>query len=375
MSTGTPIELSSVSYFYGKGGLRNQILFDISVAVEPGEIVILTGPSGSGKTTLLTLIGALRSAQDGSLKVFGQELRGASERQRRKVRRQIGYIFQSHNLLRSLTIDQNVAMAQRLSKEGAKAGRAHRHAVLERVGLGEHVNKHPSALSGGQKQRAGIARALVNHPRVILADEPTASLDKKSGRAVVDLLQDLAREDGAAVVLVTHDNRILDVADRILHLEDGRMQNSAEAVAENTSRMLNLLGRHAPESSSYLAAFAFALARVAWADKRVLESEREAVRATLRDKVGLGPGEVDLVLELSLMQSRVEQAGESPRAPTAGKEERDRLFIESLYDIARADKRVAAEEVEEIERIAAEFGVGRHILDELAAGAEATDGR
>lgn len=366
MSAGTPIELSNVSYFYGRGGLRNQILFDISVAVEPGEIVILTGPSGSGKTTLLTLIGALRSAQDGSLKVFGQELRGASERQRRKVRRQIGYIFQSHNLLRSLTIDQNVAMAQRLSKGGASAGKAHRRAVLERVGLGEHVNKHPSALSGGQKQRAGIARALVNHPRVILADEPTASLDRKSGRAVVDLLQDLAREDGAAVVLVTHDNRILDVADRILHLEDGHMQNSAEAVAENTSRMLNLLGRHAPESSSYLAAFAFALARVAWADNRVLDSERQAVREVLRDKVGLGAGEVDLVLELSLMQNQAAKAKDAPRAPQAGREARDRLFIESLYEIARADERVAEEEVREIEAIAAEFGIDRRVLSELA---------
>ncbi|EED31762.1 macrolide export ATP-binding/permease protein MacB [gamma proteobacterium NOR5-3] len=366
MSDGAPIELNDVSYFYGRGSLRKQILFDVSVAVEPGEIVILTGPSGSGKTTLLTLIGALRSAQEGSLKVFGQELRGASERQRIKVRRQIGYIFQSHNLLRSLTIDQNVSMAQRLTARGSRSGKAHRRAVLERVGLGEHINKHPAALSGGQKQRAGIARALVNHPSVILADEPTASLDKHSGRAVVDLLQELAREDGAAVVLVTHDNRILDVADRILHLEDGRMQSSAEAVAESTSRMLNLLGRHAPDSSGYLAAFAFALARVAWADNKVLDSERQAVRQILSEKVGLGPGEVDLVLELSLIQHRAGRRDMASIATEHRKEERDRLFLESLYDIARADNRVAVEEVREIEAIASEFGIGKEVLRDLA---------
>lgn len=357
-----PISLENVSYLYGKGALSSQILFDISISVKPGEIIILTGPSGSGKTTLLTLIGALRSAQQGSVRVLGQELRGARERQRIRVRRDIGYIFQSHNLLKSLTVSENVRMAQRLVSGSRRDKHAQLAQVLERVGLAEHAQKYPSELSGGQKQRAGIARALVNHPRVVLADEPTASLDRKSGRDVVDLIQDLAREDGAAVVLVTHDNRILDVADRILHLEDGHMKSSAEAVAEDTSRLLNLLGKHTPESSSYLAAFAFALARVAYADDVVLDSERAAVRRILRDRVGLGPGEVDLVMELSLMQHTSAGHSERFREAAGNNRERNQLFVESLYDIARADGQVVAEELEEIHRIAEEFGISREPL-------------
>lgn len=363
MAVERPIDLRDVSYLYGKGALQTRILFDVSVAVEPGEIVILTGPSGSGKTTLLTLIGALRSAQEGSVCVLGQELRGARERHRARVRREIGYIFQSHNLLRSLTIAQNVAMAQRLSRRSTRDKRAQMAKVLERVGLEAHSHKYPAELSGGQKQRAGIARALVNHPQVVLADEPTASLDRKSGRDVVELIQDLAREDGAAVVLVTHDNRILDVADRILHLEDGHMRNSTEAVTEDTSRMLNLLGRHSPDASSHLAAFAFALARVAYADEVVEESEREAVRSILRDKVGLGPGEVEFVMALSLMQHQsASQMGRSDPLSADGVTARHRLFVDSLYTIARADGRVVDAELREIEAIAAEFGIARSLL-------------
>lgn len=361
MQTDMPVSLENVSYLYGKGALRSQILFDIDVTVKPGEIVILTGPSGSGKTTLLTLIGALRSAQAGSVKVLGQELKGAKERQRMRVRRNIGYIFQSHNLLRSLTVSENVRMAQKLASGSKRDKQVQLKQVLDRVGLAEHAQKYPSALSGGQKQRAGIARALVNHPRVVLADEPTASLDRKSGRDVVDLIQDLAREDGAAVVLVTHDNRILDVADRILHLEDGHMKSNAEAVAEDTSRLLNLLGKHTPESSSYLAAFAFALARVAYADNVVLDSERDAVRRVLRDRVGLGAGEVDLVMELSLMQHTSANHPERFKDVDGNNSERNRLFVESLYEIARADGEVVAEELEEIHRIADEFGISRQL--------------
>jgi putative ABC transport system ATP-binding protein len=203
MGDGTRIALQDVSYSYGKGALEKQILFDIGTKIEGGEIIILTGPSGSGKTTLLTLIGALRSAQKGSVRVLDNELLNASEKALINVRRQIGYIFQSHNLLDSLTIHQNVLMALQLAgiKGSEAAGRI--TAVLERVGLEEHEHKYPGQLSGGQKQRAGIARALVNRPQIVLADEPTASLDKQSGRDVVELIQDLAREDGSAVILVT----------------------------------------------------------------------------------------------------------------------------------------------------------------------------
>ena len=235
-----------MSYSYGKGALEKQILFDIGTRIEAGQIVILTGPSGSGKTTLLTLIGALRSAQKGSVKVLGQELLNASENALIKARRQIGYIFQSHNLLDSLTIHQNVQMALQLGGVKVAKRRIALPRCWSRVGLAEHEHKFPRELSGGQKQRAGIARALVNRPQIVLADEPTASLDKQSGRAVVELIQDLAREDGSAVILVTHDIRILDVADRILHLEDGRMKSLSEVVSEGTSRMLNSAGETRP---------------------------------------------------------------------------------------------------------------------------------
>jgi putative ABC transport system ATP-binding protein len=236
MADGAMIALDDVSFSFGKGALEKQILFNITTRIEGGEIILLTGPSGSGKTTLLTLIGALRSAQQGSVKVLGQELLNAREKALTGVRRRIGYIFQSHNLLDSLTVRQNVQMALQLGGADGSDGSDRISTVLQRVGLAEHEHKRPSELSGGQKQRAGIARALVNRPQVVLADEPTASLDKQSGRDVVELIQDLAREEGSAVILVTHDNRILDIADRILHLEDGRMKSLSEAVSEGTSR-------------------------------------------------------------------------------------------------------------------------------------------
>ena len=144
---------------------------------------------------------------------------------------------------------------------------------LDEVGLAEHVDKYPDQLSGGQKQRVGIARALVGHPRIILADEPTASLDKQSGRDVVELIQRLARENGAAVILVTHDNRILDAADRIIHLEDGRIRTMREAIAANNTRMLRLLDRYEPGAGRYLAALSLSLARVAIADRVVHDDE------------------------------------------------------------------------------------------------------
>jgi putative ABC transport system ATP-binding protein len=354
-----PISLQGVSYLYGRGALQKQILFDIDAEIQAGEIVILTGPSGSGKTTLLTLIGALRSAQKGSVKVLGQELNNAREKALIKVRRQIGYIFQSHNLLDSLTISQNVQMALQLDGVRGSEGRQRIADVLQRVGLGEHLHKHPGELSGGQKQRAGIARALVNRPRVILADEPTASLDKQSGRDVVELIQDLAREDGAAVVLVTHDNRILDVADRILHLEDGHMKSLTEAVSEGTSRMLNLLEKHDPGSASYLAAFSFALARVAYADNQVTESERGEMRRILHEVANLEESEVELIMELSMMQKRAYAGASGKPIEPAIDINRSRHFIDSLYALARADGDVSLEELREIEAIATEFGIDK----------------
>jgi putative ABC transport system ATP-binding protein len=244
MSGAAPIQLEQVNHYYGGGALRRQILHDVSVSIRAGEIVIVTGPSGSGKTTLLTLIGALRSAQEGSVRVLGAELRGAASRDLEAVRRQIGYIFQAHNLLDALTASQNVQMALLLDAGTSRSeARRRAEAMLDAVGIGERAQQYPAQLSGGQRQRVAIARALAGRPRLILADEPTASLDKQSGREVVDLMHDLAKKEGVTVLLVTHDNRILDIADRIVHLEDGRLSSFTEAVTANTRQMMDMLAK------------------------------------------------------------------------------------------------------------------------------------
>jgi putative ABC transport system ATP-binding protein len=220
------IEIQNLDHDFGHGALRKQVLFDISLEINAGEIIIMTGPSGSGKTTLLTLAGGLRSAQSGSLKILGQELCGASAAQLTQARRRHGYIFQAHNLHSSLTALQNVRMGLELHPSLSVEEMLRRsQAMLEEVGLGDRLNYYPDNLSGGQKQRVAIARALVSAPKIVLADEPTAALDKKSGRDVVELMQTLAKEQGCTILMVTHDNRILDIADRIVYMEDGRLAN------------------------------------------------------------------------------------------------------------------------------------------------------
>ncbi len=225
------ITIQNLNHSYGKGGLQKQTLFDINLEVFSGEIVIMTGPSGSGKTTLLSLLGGLRSVQTGSLKFLGRELCGASQKQLVQVRRQIGYIFQAHNLLEFLTARQNVQMSVELNNVSQREATAKSEAMLQAVGLGDRVDYYPENLSGGQKQRVAIARALVNRPKLVLADEPTASLDKQSGRDVVELMQHLAKEQGSTILMVTHDNRILDIADRIVDMEDGRLTRNANLAA------------------------------------------------------------------------------------------------------------------------------------------------
>jgi len=237
-----PIVVEHVNHHYGEGRLRRQVLFDVSAEIGAGEIVILTGPSGSGKTTLLTLIGALRSTQEGSLRVLGRELQGAREATLADVRRRIGYVFQAHNLLDSLSARQNVEMSVQLL-QGLPPRDVERRAeeALAAVGLGDRLADHPSELSGGQRQRVAIARALAGRPEILLADEPTASLDRETGRGIVELIQKLARKGGVSVVLVTHDSRILDIADRILALEDGRLSSLLASVATSTQRALHVL--------------------------------------------------------------------------------------------------------------------------------------
>ena len=211
--------------------MERQVLQGIDLEIRPGEVVLLTGPSGCGKTTLLTLIGALRQVMEGSVRVLGSELNGSSRLDRQALRRQVGMIFQGHNLLRCLTAEQNVQMgADLLPGMSYRARRDLAREWLRAVGLSDHMAKLPHDLSGGQKQRVAIARALAAHPRLLLADEPTAALDGRTGREVVDLLQRLARDEGCSVLMVTHDPRILDVADRLLRMEDGRLWASEAVV-------------------------------------------------------------------------------------------------------------------------------------------------
>lgn len=220
-----PIVLvQALNHYYGVRSLRTQVLFDINLEIHPGEFVILTGPSGSGKSTLLSLIGCLRSVQHGSLQVLGQELNGANDQARALVRRNFGYIFQASNLLTFLTVEQNIATSLELQDSYDPATLHRRTAeILDSVGILPQLKSYPQQLSGGQRQRAAIAGALVTQPKLVLADEPTAALDSRTGRQTVELMNHLAKKQGSAVLMVTHDPRILDLADRILHMEDGKL--------------------------------------------------------------------------------------------------------------------------------------------------------
>ncbi len=221
------ISIQNLDHFFGQGEQRKQALFDINLEIHSGEIVLMTGPSGSGKTTLLTLIGGLRTVQSGSLKFLGKELCGATAEQLVQARQRVGYIFQAHNLHGSLTALHNVRMGLEIHPQySVKQMKEMATGMLEAVGLGNRLYHYPDNLSGGQKQRVAIARALVSRPQLLLADEPTAALDSKSGRDVVTLMQKLAKEQGCTILLVTHDNRILDIADRIVHMEDGILKSN-----------------------------------------------------------------------------------------------------------------------------------------------------
>jgi putative ABC transport system ATP-binding protein len=223
------VEVRHLEHWFGAGEARKQAIFDVSLAVEAGSLTILMGPSGSGKTTVLTLMGCLREVQAGSVQLLGEELLGASARLQEALRRRLGFIFQAHNLHESLTAKQNVLMG--LEVHGRGNGSAQERAathMLELLGLGHRIDYLPENLSGGQKQRVAIARALVSNPEMVFADEPTAALDREAGLQVVQMLKALGRERGITTVMVTHDNRILELADRIVTLEDGRIVDDTD---------------------------------------------------------------------------------------------------------------------------------------------------
>lgn len=223
------VAVQDLNHWFGTGEARKQALHDVNLTLRRGSFTALMGPSGSGKTTLLTLIGCLRAVQEGSVRLLGEELNGAGEARLTALRRRLGFIFQAHNLHESLTARQNVMMGIQVhpGMSDAFASRASAHA-LTLLGLSERIDYLPANLSGGQKQRVAVARGLAASPALVLADEPTAALDKDSAADVVDLLKRMGAARGTTTLLVTHDNRILDRADRILTIEDGSIVKAEE---------------------------------------------------------------------------------------------------------------------------------------------------
>ncbi|MGB1027811.1 MAG: ATP-binding cassette domain-containing protein, partial [Rhodospirillaceae bacterium] len=231
--TGPLVETNGLKHAYQDANTSKTVLHGIDLTIDPGSAVFLTGFSGSGKTTLISLIGCLRSVQEGSLKLLGEELNGASATKLRNMRRRIGYVFQHFNLLDFMTIRQNVQQSLELQADfSPKEAKRRSEEMLDMVGLGGRFNDYPSALSGGQKQRVAVARALVHRPSLVLADEPTAALDTGTGREIIDRFSALIKHHNSAALVVTHNMRILDAADYIYHMEDGRL---SDAVGEQLS--------------------------------------------------------------------------------------------------------------------------------------------
>jgi putative ABC transport system ATP-binding protein len=224
----TAVSGKGVTKVFGSGPLAFHALKGVDLEVARGELMMLAGPSGSGKTTLLSIFGCVLSPSAGRVEIFGEDVSARRESEMPRLRLSyIGFVFQGHNLLASMTAEENVAF--QLQLRGWKARDARREAgrLLERVGLGDKVDRKPEDLSGGQRQRIAIARAVAGAPPLILADEPTASLDAKSGLSVTEMLKELARERGHTVIVVTHHSRIFHLADRLVHLEDGRIVSTS----------------------------------------------------------------------------------------------------------------------------------------------------
>jgi putative ABC transport system ATP-binding protein len=219
-----PIAVRELTKIYGAGPTAFRALDAVSLEVERGEVLLLMGPSGSGKTTLISILGCILQPTSGSVKILGEEVTRLGEKQLPRVRLDnIGFIFQGFNLFPTLTAGENVELALDLKGQRGPAAKRRARGFLEQVGLGPKYDSFPADLSGGEKQRVAIARAVATEPQVILADEPTAALDSHSGRTVMEMLRELAHRHGRAVVVVTHDNRVLEYGDRVVRIEDGRI--------------------------------------------------------------------------------------------------------------------------------------------------------
>jgi putative ABC transport system ATP-binding protein len=229
------IRVANVSKSFGDGDTKVQVLHDISVDIRAGELTYLVGESGSGKTTLISIIAGILNATEGRISIFGQDLGQLADDDLVRFRlATIGFIFQQYNLLPTLTAAENASVplcAAGLPRREA-VGRASK--TLEDIGIGALADRFPRQLSGGQQQRVAIARALVHDPRLIVCDEPTAALDAASGQRVMEVLRTVALKPGRAVIIVTHDNRIFPLADRILSMEDGRIVTDGPAASHDS---------------------------------------------------------------------------------------------------------------------------------------------
>jgi putative ABC transport system ATP-binding protein len=341
------VEVNALDFWHGDSRGDHQTLKNVSVHINHGEVLVLTGPSGSGKSTLLTIVGGLRSAHTGTVEVLGTQLVGANEKRRVELRRRIGFIFQQHHLAPALTVAQNIQLG--LQHSGAHRRRDARERIrtaAERVGLVDHLHKRPSTLSGGQQQRAGIARALVNEPKLVLADEPTASLDWQVAQAVLELFDELAAT-GSAIVLVTHDKRILERADRILMLEDGQLVPPSDRLMKEMGQSVRTLMQMDSKRLGRMLSFGHALAQVALADGRLDDSERDSMAQALAAREVFNGPEVELIVELALAQARAwAEAG-------VDAESRSKL-VAALYEVAAADSVVT-----DAERVMIEELIGR----------------
>jgi len=220
------LSAQSVVKHFGSGNALVRAVDGVSLTVERGDLVLIKGPSGSGKTTLLSMLGGLLKPTSGTIRLLDREMTGANESTRAAMRaREIGFVFQAYNLLAALSVEDNIVFPARFTGQSLSDAHARADRLIKRLDLAHRRDARPDKLSGGEKQRVAVARALINDPPLILADEPTGNLDSQRGLEVAMLLQEIAREDQRAVVIVTHDERIEDIADRILWLEDGRLRD------------------------------------------------------------------------------------------------------------------------------------------------------